>query len=180
MRDLTHVAMGVVLAGAISGCRTATRITQEPRVDLEVSGGNRGYLISQAPASSANRPTTRQMVETEIEVPSLSKLGRGRASAGSLKDVAPPETDLSEEEAMPPGALPAFSGTYVVKKGDTLWSIAADPQVFGNAGKWRQLFEANRDVLKSPDRLRAGMKLRVPHDHAQPESPAQGQTTFTK
>ena len=58
-----------------------------------------------------------------------------------------------------------------MKEGDTLWSIAANPQVYGDATKWRRLAEANRDVLKSPDRLRAGLSLRIPR-HGGPAAPS--------
>lgn len=50
--------------------------------------------------------------------------------------------------------------TYVVKPGDTLSKIAL--QVYGNAGLWTLIYEANRDKLSSPSLLRVGMELRIP------------------
>ena len=50
----------------------------------------------------------------------------------------------------------------MVQKGDTLWSIPAKPEMYGKATHWRRLFDANRDLLKSPDRLKVGMTLQVP------------------
>ena len=82
-----------------------------------------------------------------------------------MRDVAPPEVDFSEPAGSSQEPATRFD-TYVVKKGDTLWSIAADPQVFGDATKWRKLFNANQDIMKAPDALRTGMKLRVPRSGA--------------
>ncbi len=163
----------MVVAVFVAGCRTATRVIQEPRVDLEVSGGNRGYLVGTPPPATEPAKTTRQMVETEIEIPSWSQLKPGHGQPVSLGDVAPPETDMSDSASgMPEGAAPG-DGRYTVKTGETLWSIAADPAVFGNAHQWRRLYDANRNVLKSPDQLRPGMALRIPqgqqketHDYA--------------
>lgn len=173
MRGCRRMSLGVAVVCVAAGCRTATRIVEEPRVDLEVAGrGNRGYLLGTPPPVSEPRKTTRQIVETEIEVPrGLGRLaGPAPRQPVELKEVAPPEVDLSEPMAVPEQGLPQTFGTYVVKKGDTLWSIAADPAVFGDATKWRALYAANRDALKSPDQLRAGMTLRVPRGGSPPAS----------
>jgi nucleoid-associated protein YgaU len=58
-----------------------------------------------------------------------------------------------------PSPLPG-SQTYTVRSGDTLSSIAA--QVYGDAGEWRAIFEANRDQMQSPEGLRVGMTIRIP------------------
>lgn len=49
---------------------------------------------------------------------------------------------------------------YTVVKGDTLSDIAK--RFYGKAGKWPVIFDANRDTLKDPDRIRPGQVLRIP------------------
>jgi nucleoid-associated protein YgaU len=49
---------------------------------------------------------------------------------------------------------------YVVQPGDRLDDIAL--QVYGDASRWEELFEANREVLGEPDAFRAGLRLIVP------------------
>ena len=49
---------------------------------------------------------------------------------------------------------------YVVKPGDSLSKIAK--QVYGNAGDWQKIYQANQHQLSSPDALRTGMRLRLP------------------
>ena len=153
------VVVGMWLA---SGCRTATRVVESPRVDLDLSHGNRGYLVGTVPPATSNAHPSRQIVETEIEVPGFVKApARRPAPVGGGTGVPSPMAQPGAQGVSGTEAPERFD-TYVVKSGETLWSIAAQPEVFGDAGKWRWLYEANRDVLKKPNRLRAGMTLRVP------------------
>jgi nucleoid-associated protein YgaU len=59
------------------------------------------------------------------------------------------------------GSSSTASGkTYEVKAGDTLSKIAK--QEYGDAGQWRRIYEANKDLLKDPDKIFPGQKLRIP------------------
>jgi len=49
---------------------------------------------------------------------------------------------------------------YEVKSGDTLSKIAKE--IYGDASLYPQIFEANRDQLANPDKIRVGQKLRIP------------------
>ena len=49
---------------------------------------------------------------------------------------------------------------YVVQPGDTLSKIAK--QYYGDAMKYPEIFEANREVVKDPDLIYPGQKLRIP------------------
>jgi nucleoid-associated protein YgaU len=49
---------------------------------------------------------------------------------------------------------------YVVEKGDTLSAIAR--QFYGNANDYPRIFEANREVIKDPDLIFPGQKIRIP------------------
>ena len=50
--------------------------------------------------------------------------------------------------------------TYTVKAGDTLGHIALAQ--YGSAVRWKEIFEANTDQLKSPNLIRPGQVLRIP------------------
>ncbi len=50
--------------------------------------------------------------------------------------------------------------TYTVQPGDTLSLIAR--QVYGQSHLWRIIFEANRDTLSDPGRIRPGQVLKIP------------------
>jgi len=49
---------------------------------------------------------------------------------------------------------------YTVKSGDTLSKIAK--QYYGDAGKYPKIFEANKPMLKHPDKIYPGQVLRIP------------------
>ena len=50
--------------------------------------------------------------------------------------------------------------TYTVQPGDTLSRISA--KVYGQSGRWMDIFQANRDQLPSPNALQPGQVLRIP------------------
>ena len=49
---------------------------------------------------------------------------------------------------------------YVIQKGDTLSAIAK--KYFGKASEYPRIFEANREVIKNPDLIFPGQKIRIP------------------
>jgi nucleoid-associated protein YgaU len=51
--------------------------------------------------------------------------------------------------------------TYTVKSGDTLSKIAKEKLGDGNA--YMEIFNANRDQLSDPDKIKPGQVLKIPH-----------------
>lgn len=49
--------------------------------------------------------------------------------------------------------------SYIVQEGDTLWSIAR--RYYGSGAEYRRIWLENRDVLDTPERLYAGMELKL-------------------
>ena len=63
--------------------------------------------------------------------------------------------------AAPVNLGPAGGGQqYTVKSGDTLSKIAK--QFYGEASKYNQIFEANRNILKNADEIQVGQVLVIP------------------
>ena len=60
----------------------------------------------------------------------------------------------------PAGAANAFTQTYEVKAGDTLGKIAQ--QFYGDSSLYMQIFEANKNQLKDPNKIFPGQKLVIP------------------
>ena len=50
--------------------------------------------------------------------------------------------------------------SYTIEKGDTLSKIAKTH--YGSANAWKQIFEANRDVIDDPDRIFPGQVIKLP------------------
>jgi len=58
------------------------------------------------------------------------------------------------------GGPAAAAKTYTVKSGDTLSAIAKSQ--LGSAGDYMKIFEANRDQLSDPDKIKPGQVLKIP------------------
>jgi nucleoid-associated protein YgaU len=50
--------------------------------------------------------------------------------------------------------------TYVVKPGDSLSKIAK--AVYGDADRWTEILDANKDKVKDPNKIEVGQELRIP------------------
>lgn len=66
---------------------------------------------------------------------------------------------LRPEPTPQPPAQPA-GRTYQIKPGDSLYKISR--QVYGNGSRWRDILEANRDVISNEKSLKAGATIRIP------------------
>ncbi len=178
MKSQNFVGVAVTLAAVVlsAGCaHVSTKIVDKPRVDQETSG-NAGYLKGSGSGSSEHKGT-RQMVQTDVELPTLAELNpwRKKTAVSSVETMPAPvapaqnwntrkpvEDDMSME--MPEKPAPSIRATkvtiYTVQKGDTLEKIAS--KVYGKSSKWKKIYDANRDTLSSPNRVYVGQKLKIP------------------
>jgi LysM repeat protein len=77
--------------------------------------------------------------------------------AGNIKGVAKVNDVYLTAPVAPPEEETVY---YEVKSGDSLSKIAK--AFYGNAMKYPVIFEANREVIKNPDLIYPGQKLRIP------------------
>jgi nucleoid-associated protein YgaU len=87
-----------------------------------------------------------------------------------IKLVDPNFTDLIADIQAPAAAAAAAAAagasstpaarTYTVQPGDNLSKISK--QFYGDANKYMKIFEANKDKLTDPDKVKAGMDLLIP------------------
>ncbi len=75
--------------------------------------------------------------------------------AGNVKEVT--EVKIDNMEAPSPAPDVEY---YTIVSGDSLSKIAKN--YYGNAMDYPKLFEANREVIKDPDLIYPGQKIRVP------------------
>jgi nucleoid-associated protein YgaU len=85
-------------------------------------------------------------------------------SAGNVEGISKVEDRLSVKEkvaaAEPEKEPEPEKQFYTVVAGDTLSKIAK--QVYGNANKYPVIFEANKPMLKHPDKIYPGQVLVIP------------------
>lgn len=75
-------------------------------------------------------------------------------AVGNVQHVAQVVDNIEIEEAAPESTM------YTVQAGDTLSKIAADQ--YGSSGDYMKIFEANKPLLTSPDKIYPGQVLRIP------------------
>ena len=81
-------------------------------------------------------------------------------SGGVASTEATPAPGASSSRAQASAGGETASTFYTVQKGDSLSKIAKDH--YGDASKYPQIFEANKPMLKDPDKIYPGQVLRIP------------------
>jgi len=69
-------------------------------------------------------------------------------------------SDLPDFSNVNSGSSSTATKIREVKSGDSLSKIAK--QEYGDAGKWQLIFDANTDILKDPNKIFPGQKLKIP------------------
>ena len=77
----------------------------------------------------------------------------------AIKTVPDWRNDVVAEVKIDPSAK-ALAATYTVQAGDTLGKIAKEK--LGNANAYMKIFEANKDQLSDPDKIKPGQVLKIP------------------
>jgi nucleoid-associated protein YgaU len=91
--------------------------------------------------------------------------GGGTATRPDAAGARPPETPAASAPAIPLGAR-----EYLIKSGDSLWTISE--MHYGSGMHWEQIENANRGVLTRTD-LKVGQKIVIPEIPGVPFRPLQ-------
>jgi outer membrane protein OmpA-like peptidoglycan-associated protein len=67
---------------------------------------------------------------------------------------------LEEKQETVESEIKVSTREYIVKKGDSLWKIAA--KEMGSGHRWKYLYELNKNKIKSPSKLTVGAKIVIP------------------
>ena len=101
----------------------------------------------------------RQVNEQESELLRYrTAVASARSQATTPAEVAP--IIINQPAATQQRAAGSGQQSYTVQAGDTLSRISA--KVYGESSRWTEIFEANRDLLPSPNALKPGQVLRIP------------------
>ena len=140
------------------------------------------------PASSAN-PSTKSKEELK------QREAAGRKPATAPDPIQPAKADALANDQVPvhnrdwePQGAPGSGGekggkkagesgrlspagtnigtnrTHVIQAGETLSALAS--RYLGSSARYREIYEANRSVLRSPDDVREGLSITIPDSHA--------------
>ncbi len=165
MKKIYLLLLGSIFV--LSGCVARTYPLTRDRIDQELSDGNRGYLMGKHSGEEKTRKETREVRVFEIEIGSPYK-AKNKGIVTSAP--AAPESEQASFEPNDAFMSPAqetepASGNfrkYTVEKNDTLQKISQ--KFYGTTKRWNKIYEANRDTLKTPDRVYPGKVLNIPEE----------------
>lgn len=111
---------------------------------------------------------TRGVVWKNVHLENDKLLLRGSAPNDAVKNevwdqikkVDAAYADLSADLSVD-STLKVPEQIYVVAAGDTLSKIAK--HAYGDASQYMKIFDANKDQLSDPDKIKVGQKLVIPH-----------------
>ena len=78
----------------------------------------------------------------------------------AIKTIPDWRSDVVADIKVTGGPAPATVKTYTVKPGDSLSAIAKSQ--LGDANAYMKIFEANKDQLSDPDKIKPGQVLKLP------------------
>ena len=83
------------------------------------------------------------------------RLAEARAAGGTAGSGGVKNSAASHEPA-------TGSERHVVKPGESLWSISAKPDVYGEGARWNRLYRGNKNRIQNPDRIYPGQEIQIP------------------
>jgi LysM repeat protein len=77
-----------------------------------------------------------------------------------VSEVSTPAASVRTAPSVAQTRSPGNVTSYEVQSGDTLSKIST--KVYGTPNRWKEIFEANKDSMASPNSLKVGQKLKIP------------------
>lgn len=118
-------------------------------------GGGKGALIGSIIGAGAGLLGERLTKGEEAEVKSGTQFGVILNQSVSLPRYAEARDERDEYDRPP-----ANGRTYIVQPGDTLGKISI--KFYGTSRRYMDIYNANRDVLRSPSSIEVGQRLVIP------------------
>lgn len=138
---------------ALEHARRAVNVTNEARAKEAAEAAE---LARQQAAEAKARQAAEEARRRAEEKARLA------AEAAEKKPATPSKPIPQEAKPEPPKVEPVAS--YQVGEGETLWTIAAQPSVYGDGDLWPLLYQANRDQIKDPRQIFPGQTLSIRRD----------------
>lgn len=142
--------------------------TAKPPVVIEpkpkTAGGKALEAAKDAKATNDAKSTkdakTAKGSKAALDADKAATVAADRAKAAKAKSDDSPRKAKKDGEKAADGAAKKGPREHKVAKGDTLTSIAR--KYYDDANKWKTIFEANRDKLKSTSIVPEGVVLKIP------------------
>jgi nucleoid-associated protein YgaU len=143
---------GLVTVGSERTIRVDTRTVNRPGKSIEVVAGDTlSELASKHLGSASKWQELLEANRDQISDAQSLRVGMKLRLPGTADRAPAPRAAPRKERG---------GKTYTVRSGDNLTQIAE--KTLGDGSRWDDVYQANRDRLKSPDRLVVGLELRIP------------------
>jgi nucleoid-associated protein YgaU len=160
--------MIIVAVAFVTGCTMRTYVQEKGRVDQDMAG-NGGCIQGTCPQTDrSNVSKTRDTYVLEV-VTGPKKIEASKAKstssdtvAASSSEEAEPTTSFNQPVAEETSSATELSSAteYKIEEGDTLQKISK--KFYGTVKRWNEIYQANKDVISNPNRLRPGKTIRIP------------------
>lgn len=167
--------LGLSFIFILSGCVVRTYSVTKDRQDQDLTVGNLGYIEGQVPEGEiGERKLTRTTKVIEVELyspvkfekpqPEPTEKSEGEVALvgqGAITESYVPKSIETPIPARTPASAPAVKfEKYTVQKEDNLQKVSL--KFYGTTKKWTKIYEANKDVLKAPDKIYPGQVINIP------------------
>ena len=157
-----------VVGGKVSDFPEAERKKTKKMYNIEIElGSPRGEKIDSEIKGNRGYTTGKKEVAEKTATVPVKKKDSGMFGGFSNKQepqVVYQKPDISQDkykkEKGEGTLVKKESRVYIVEKGDTLQKISE--KAYGTTKKWKNIFEANTDILKDPNSIYVGQELTIP------------------
>lgn len=145
---------------ALLHARRAVSLAEEGRARLEHEEAEKALQAEQArQAKRLKAQTGKVEIKQNKQQPAVKPVPEFIPTPTPAPAPAPTPTP-----APPPPPRIEPVDEYTVGEGETLWTISAQPQVYGEGLLWPLLYQANRDQIKDPRQIFPGQTLDIRRD----------------
>ena len=180
-KNVLKIFVGFFSLLFLTGCGVQAKnyVQVRERVDQDIKG-NAGFLMGTPSAKDIDRSQIRktrkvyvlEMSKSDDEEDMTKKSAPAPAPESSLppEDTSAPapanhgivlpnfDAETPAAQAAPTG--PTSASEYTIMKDDTLQKISK--KFYDTYGKWQKIYEANKDKISNPNRLKTGVTITIP------------------
>lgn len=136
-------------------------------LEFSLKHARRAAALAQENKAKRDKEEAQRSQEEEKARQLALAQSQAKAAEEAARQVQAPPPPPKVAPKPKPKIEPAAS--YNVGDGETLWTISAQPQVYGEGLLWPLLYQANRDQIKDPRQIFPGQSLSIRRDMTQVE-----------
>lgn len=154
----------LIIASILVGCAPELARTKYGKTENKWKQKINKYYRNWEPA-----PTPPPLNEKQDSFQDLPELNKEQPSAKKLNNIMNTVENIESRSSNNKQNVDKSVGkeskgiskkTYIIKKGDTLWSISKE--YYGKGKNWKKIRKANKEDIKKPNKLKPGIKIVIP------------------